>query len=187
MRKGEPFCYNVGKICIGLVHKRWEFAEGGHHGGAIISREPGLGINAQQQRRHIRIADDDLRVFAQALILQIRQQGVGIVAADGRHDAPNVRVADQRVEFLRPLPDRSGTVKIPPTCQRTLQKAKAFGFQIFFAAPVARRGRRRGGGRGGKHRDGVPRAELCGYHEHSLSFGKMQCVPRRRQASTGIL
>ncbi len=66
-------------------------------------------MDAEQQRRHIGVADDDLGIALERSKIEVREQGVGVAAANHRHDAAHLGVADKGVELFGSSSNRAGT------------------------------------------------------------------------------
>ncbi|MNR35492.1 hypothetical protein D3C85_1533430 [compost metagenome] len=75
-RGGATGQTDLAKARQGLVHQRRELAKGGHQCRAIEGNQAGLGVDAEQQGRHIGVTDDDLGILSQPLVVHIGQQGV---------------------------------------------------------------------------------------------------------------
>ncbi|MNC66267.1 hypothetical protein D3C75_1166500 [compost metagenome] len=75
-RGGATGQTDLAKARQGLVHQRRELAKGGHQRRAIEGDEVGLGVDAEQQGRHVGVTDDDLGILSQPLVVHIGQQGV---------------------------------------------------------------------------------------------------------------
>ena len=71
---------------VGFIHQRRKFAEGSGQRWAVIGGDAGFGVYCEQESGCIGIADDGLWVCAEVVVIDIRQDGVGIVAADGGHE-----------------------------------------------------------------------------------------------------
>ncbi|MNH11340.1 hypothetical protein D3C79_708530 [compost metagenome] len=131
----------------GLIHQGRQLAERGHQRRPVEGDQPGSGVNTEQQRRHVRVADEDLGIFFKRLVIEIRQQGVGVAAADDRHDGAHLRIADKRIELGGPRGDGAGAPVILGAGQAARLELEALRRQIGPGALETMR--RPGGGRAG--------------------------------------
>ncbi|MNH10923.1 hypothetical protein D3C79_704140 [compost metagenome] len=142
-----------------FVHQRRELAERGHQRRPVKGDQAGTGMNAEQQGRHVGVADDDLGIPLQRLIIEIGQQGVGVAAANHRHDCPHLWIPDEGIELFGPRRDGAGAPVIPLPGQAARLEFEALRRQISLGASEAVWCP--GGGRagGGEKADGVAGSE----------------------------
>ena len=76
---------------IGLIHKGRKLAKGGRQRGAIKGDQPGFGIDGQQQGGGVGVAYDDFGVLFEVSVINVGQNRVGVVPADGSHEDLHVR------------------------------------------------------------------------------------------------
>lgn len=105
-------------------------AKAGDQVRAVEGGQSGFLIHAEQNCGDIGMPDDFFRVRFEKVIIEIGQQGVGHHAAHRAHKAGDLRIVEQFVKFLRPLPDGAGPVKIPPAEQPALFDRMAALLQI---------------------------------------------------------
>ncbi len=86
-------------------------------------------MDAEQQRRHIGVADDDLGIALECSKIEVGQQGVGVAAANHRHDAAHLGVADKGVELLGPRGDGAGAPVILLAGEAARLEPKALPFK----------------------------------------------------------
>ncbi len=66
-------------------------------------------MNAEQQGRRVGVADDYLGIALECIEIEVRQQGIGVVAANHRHDAAHLWIANEGIELLGPGGDGAGS------------------------------------------------------------------------------
>ncbi len=119
-------------------------------------------MDAEQQGRHIGVADDDLGVALERIKIEIREQGVGVAAANHRHDAAHFWVANKGIELLGPRGDGAGAPIILLAGEAACLEPKALPLKKGFCAgkTVGCPGGRRAGG--GEKSDGIATLEQRG-------------------------
>ena len=119
-------------------------------------------MDAEQQGRHIGVANDDLGVAPQRLKIEVGQQGVGVAAANHRHDAAHFWVANKGVELLGPRGNGAGSPVILLAGEAARLEPKALPLKKGFCAgkTVGCPGGRRAGG--GEKSDGIATSEQRG-------------------------
>ena len=86
-------------------------------------------MNAEQQGRHVGVADDYLGIALECIKIEVGQQGVGVVAANHRHDAAHLRIANQGIELVSPGGDGAGSPVILLAGEAARLESEALPFQ----------------------------------------------------------
>ncbi len=146
---------DLAKARQGLVHQRRELAKRGHQRRSVEGDEAGAGMNAEQQGRHVGVANDDFGVAHERIKIEIGQQGVGVAAANHRHDAAHLWIANEGIELGSPGGDGAGAPVIALAGEAARLESEALPFQK--RPGTGKAVWRPGGGRtgGGEKADGI--------------------------------